>query len=210
MSRLILLPIPGTTSTGAAVLRVMVVPQLDTTDSVAMSPLADWPSRLDGASFEVEVDIATPAGTSDPAPLTVQPVHQADSGVWTSLFATLPVTSTEPPVIGAAPTVTPTVEQAAAVETTYAAAANASLTPTVSGTAAPQGFQETVATQLAANWSAEEPEEPAPATAPPVTPRGAIDFHQVLSMLREHPAVLRTLGLVFDLPLTAQLGRSGT
>jgi hypothetical protein len=43
-----------------------------------------------------------------------------------------------------------------------------------------------------------------------VTTRGSVDFHQVLSLLREHPAVLRTLGLVFDLPLTAQLGRTGT
>ena len=53
MSRLLLLPVPGTTQTGTPVVRVVVVPELDTVDSVAASPLADWPSRLVGASFEV-------------------------------------------------------------------------------------------------------------------------------------------------------------
>jgi hypothetical protein len=207
MSRLILLPVPGTTPTGAPVLRVVVVPELDAAASVAASPLADWPSRLGEASFEVGIDIATPAGTAAPRPLTVQPVHEADSEVWSSFFAALPVVSVPTPDIGAAPTVTPTAEQAAAVEATYVAAANAPLTP---GAAAPRAFQETVATELTTNWSADETEEPVPPTAPPVTTRGVIDFHQVLSMLREHPAVLRNLGLVFELPLPSQLGSTGT
>lgn len=206
MSRLILVPVPGTTATGSPVVRVVVVPELDAADSVAATPLADWPGLLADASFEVTVDAGTP--TAQPAQ-PVQPVHEADPAAWTAFFAALPVLPVGTPVIGAAPTVTRSTAQAAAVEATYAAAANASLT---AGSSAPDSFQGTVAGELAANWVAEpgDTAEPAPAPATPRGGRGPADFHQVLSLLREHPAVLRNLGLVFDLPLTAELGRTGT
>lgn len=207
MSRLILIPVPGTTPTGSPVVRVVVVPELDAADSVADSPLADWPSRLVGTSFEVEITVDAAASSTH----TVEPVHEADTTVWSSLFARLPVVSAGTPVIGPVPTVTPSAEQAAAVESTYATAANADLTV---GATTPDAFEPTVATALVDNWSEPDTEEPAPQPTPQPTPavttRGAIDFHQVLTMLREHPAVLRTLGLVFDLPLDAPLGTSGT
>ncbi len=207
MSRLILLPVPGTTVTGAPVVRVVVVPELDSADSVAASPLADWPSHLDTASFQVELDLTAPAGASGPGSLTVAPVHEASSEVWSSLLAGLPVVAAGAPDIGEAPAVTPTSVQVSDVEQTYSMASNARLTP---GPAPEPTFPEAVAEQLALHWSAEETPEPVRPSTPVVSGRRAVDVHHVLSMLREHPAVLRALGLIFDLPLTGELGRSGT
>jgi hypothetical protein len=198
MSQLILIPVPGTTTEGDPVVRVVLVPKLDAAPNVAEAGLGDWPATLGEAAFQLSLD--------DGPPLDVATVHEADVELWRSFFGSLPVEAAAPPEITDPPEVRPTAAEATEVDKTYRAAAAVAIDPE-SGTQANLGAA--AARELRGRWSSPEPDAPAPEEAAPAP---APDFHRVLTMLREHPAVLRRLGLVFDLPVSegATLGDAGT
>ncbi len=198
MSQLILIPVPGTTSAGDPVVRVVVVPKLDAAPTAADAGLGDWPATLGAATFQVSLN--------DGVALDVTPTHEADVEVWRSFFGSLRVDAAAAPEISAPPTVRATSVEATEVDKTYRAAANVEVDPD-SGRQAELGAA--AARELRDRWSSAEPDAPAPGAAPAAP---APDFHRVLSMLREHPAVMRRLGLIFDLPLPrdAALGDAGT
>ncbi|MDQ3156785.1 MAG: hypothetical protein M3Q98_08675 [Actinomycetota bacterium] len=198
MSQLILIPVPGTTPEGEPVVRVVVVPKLDAAPTAADAGLGDWPATLGDASFQVSIN--------DGPPLDVATAHDADINVWRSFFGSLRVETAAAPEIGDPPEVRATTADVIAVDKTYRAAAGVDVDPD-SGDQPNLGT--TAAAELRERWSAAEPEVPAAGTAPAAP---TADFHLVLGMLREHPAVMRRLGLVFDLPLPAgtALGDSGT
>lgn len=198
MNRLILIAVPGSVDDLGAepVVRVVVIPRLDAADTVADTPLADWPAALGQARFEVDVD-----GTRH----EVSPRHEGDSTVWREFFSTLLVADAPEPVIGDAPDVRETAGDAVAVEATYSTVS----TVGIDAAAADQReLEEASAKELRENW--QRPRAAMPA-APDGGPAAAIEeFHQVIALLREHPAVLRKLGLVVELPLeAAALSASG-
>jgi hypothetical protein len=200
MSRLVLIPVPGTRTGGAPVVRVVVVPRLDGGATVAEAGLPDWPATLAAATFHVVLD--------DGEPIPVAPVHEADGVVWDAFFGALRVDEATTATIGDPPTVRPTSREADDVEATYASAADVDVDPASArqanlGVASAKGLRE--------HWQGRALEEPRPNEHPAAAPPPAPDFHRVLAMLREHPAVLRRLGLVFDLPVPADaLADAGT
>ena len=198
MSELLLIPVPGTLPGGAPVVRVVVVPKLDPAAAVAASELGDWPTRLAAATFELELASGAVAATV---------VHEASIDTWQALLGTLPVEAAAPPAIGDPPVVRSTSTEAASVEGSYRATAGTDLDIDAANTA-PLGVE--AARQLRANWAGLEP---VASTGQAATATAATDeFHRVVAVLREHPAVMRRLGLIFDLvpDAAAQLGTSGT
>lgn len=198
MSQMILIAVPGSTSEGDPVVRVVVVPKLDSAPTAADAGLEDWPATLEDATFQVSLN--------DAAPLEVTPTHEADVQVWRSFFGSLRVDAAGAPEIGDPPVVRATSAEAAEVDKTYRAAADVDVDPDSGG----QGnLGAAAARELRERWSSAEPGAPEAGAAPGAP---SPDFHRVLSMLREHPAVLRRLGLIFDLPLpsSASLGDAGT
>lgn len=198
MSRLVLIPVPGTTPDGAPVVRVVVVPRLDAARTAAGAGLADWPATLRDARFQVSL--------GGGPPLDVATTHEADSDVWRAFFGALPVEAAAPPSIGDPPDVRTTSVEAGEIDATYRTVAQ----EVVDADAAQQAdLGKKAAAELRSRWSSPPPEPPPPGAAPPAP---AADFHRVVAMLREHPAVMRRLGLVFDLALPgdAALGDAGT
>lgn len=198
MSQLILVPVPGTTSQGKPVVRVVVVPKLDAARSAAEAGLDDWPTILAAATFQVSLN--------EGPPIDVTATHEADVEVWRSFFRTLRVDAAAAPEIGDPPEVRATSAEVANVDKTYRAAAAVDVDP-ASGSQDDLGVA--AARELRDRWSSGDPAVPVPGVA---TVAPAPDFHRVLGMLREHPAVMRRLGLVFDLPLPegSALGDAGT
>ena len=198
VSELLLIPVPGTLPGGAPVVRVVVVPKLDPAAAVSASELGDWPTRLAAATFELEVASGAVAATV---------AHEASTDTWQALLGTLPVEAAAAPAIGDPPVVRSTSTEAASVEGSYRATAGTDLDIDAANTA-PLGVE--AARQLRANWAGAEPAAPVGQAA--AATASADEFHRVIAVLREHPAVMRRLGLIFDLvpDATAQLGTSGT
>ncbi|MCC6495919.1 MAG: hypothetical protein IT193_06625, partial [Propionibacteriaceae bacterium] len=190
MNRLILIAVPGSVADDGAepVVRVVAIPRLDSAATVAGTPLSDWPAILGQATFEVDVD-----GVKQ----QVSPRHEGDSDVWRDFFSALTVADAPQPVIADAPVVRETAADATAVEATYSSVSTVSIDAT---SADQPDLDEAVAKELRDNWQR-------PLTASPVAEAGAgtavEEFHQVIALLREHPAVLRRLGLAFELPIDA-------
>jgi hypothetical protein len=180
------LALPGGRVTGGnAPLRLLIVPRLQ--GALADSELADWPAVVRDLTFEAELRTAAGAVT---VPATQQ--NEARLGVWQALFGGLGVHPYQARSLGGT-TVAPTSANAGKVVDTYAATARA---------------PDTAATQLA-SWNTPTPSQPGPGPGPPPEPE--LDFHRFVSMLREHPAVLRALGLVVELTIPASsLSASGS
>lgn len=197
--RLILVAVPGSTQEGEPVVRVVVAPKLDAAQNAAAAGMADWPTTVAGALLRVEL--------SSGATADVRPTHDADLAVWTAFFGSLRVDAAAPPDMGPVPDVRKTSTEVTAVNETYAEAA---LVDVAVEDAEQVELGVTAAGQLRTKWAAGEPPPGPPQSEP--GDRGSPDFHQVVAMLREHPAVLRRLGLVFDLRLPAdtELDDQGT
>lgn len=198
MSRLILISVPGSTGDGDPVVRVVVVPKLDAAESAAAG-MADWPAVVAGATFRAELSSGT---TFD-----LSPTHDGDVNVWNAFFGALRVDAPAPPDMGPEPQVRATSVEVEVVNRTYSVAA---LVDVAADDAEQANLGTAAARQLRENWTGGELPPIPPQSIPPVRPDA--DFHQVLAMLREHPIVLRRLGLVFDLrlPEGAELEDSGT
>ncbi|WP_432838119.1 hypothetical protein [Dactylosporangium sp. CA-092794] len=188
MSRLLFVAAPnGHTAAGQARLRVLVVPQLDG-GPLAEYGLDDWPALLATVSFRVRVKTAAGIRTAWSGP---QHAPAARSDVWRAFFAgpagiAAPWSAGEP----RRAEVRRQYGTAAAVTGTYrASAGELGANPSAPGR---------VGERIAA-WG-----RPAAATAVPAPDPGDAqppwpDFHQAVALLRDHPAVLRDLGLVFEL-----------
>lgn len=189
MDELFLLPVPGSLDDGSPVVRVVVVPRLGAAASVEETSLAGWPARL--GSLLLQLQVETDDGAT--ASAEVSPRHEADGDAWQRLLVPLPVLDAPEPALPLVPGGTETAAEADLVEETYRQVAVAPDGPT----AQPQRLRE--------QWAAEPSSfEGEPTTTP--TSEQAPDVHHVVTLLRQHPAVLRRLGLVFDLPVPAGLG----
>ncbi len=167
----------GRLAGGNAPLRLLIVPRL--LGPVSSSELAGWPSVVSQLTFHAELRTTT-ATTAVPA----TPRIEARNDVWQALVGSLAVRPYLARTYGGT-TVSPTSEFAGKVVDTYAAAARA---------------PDTAAAQLAP-WNTVPPLA-APA-AGAAAPQPELDFHGLVSMLREHPAVLRALGLIVELTIPA-------
>ena len=200
MSTLLWITVPGGFSeSGAAVLRVIIAPRLDA-GTLKSNGMDDWPpTSLVAAPLTIDF-----AGSPDGPVQHVQvmPPHiQPKAGAWGAFFALDTIIS--PPQLrhDADPRVTvdATSVTAAAIATIFTTAA---ATPLRLGNDDDRAaLDNVVRTQLAAHWSDDQPPPPPP--PPPSTPPSfqPPEFHHTIALLREHPAVLRGLGLIIELSI---------
>jgi hypothetical protein len=186
MSELLWLAVPGgTAKDGVVVLRALMVPRLtaDAPSILADFGLTDWPALLNASTLSVELGTAP----DDPGtPVEADIEHSANSDIWRALFSpTMPVNpfrqrSYESPE-------TPrTSELAGRIADSYGAAAVAYASDTLDPAV-------TVRTQYA-GWRDDAPPSGVPGALAPQDWQKP-DFHKAVSFLREHPEVLRRLGL---------------
>ena len=204
MSELLWVTVPGgTVRDGSGVLRALVVPRLSglPDDSPLTSyGFADWPTLLTGATLTVEV-----AASPGSAAKVLETAERLDSqqmrpALWPKVFQPdLRVRPFRPPLPYEAPEVEKTADHANVLRRVYAEAALPS-----SG----QSGQSLADADLGETMA--QPSRP-DEDGQVVPPRQAPDFHRVVTMLREHPPVLRALGLLveFRLPEIGSLGELG-
>ena len=205
-SNLLWITVPGGITTdgdaGQAIVRVLVVPRLQGS-SLAAEGLASWPPPA-LATSPLAVDFAA-APEQAFQTVTVPPPHgQAQPGLWEAFFG--PGTPLQPARQSSAPPllvkVAETGQQATAIRDTFTKAAATKIT---ADPASHAKLDRVVRKQLTTYWSDDAPAPP-PSPIVPAPAATLVDFHRVLSLLREHPAVLRALGLIIELRLpVAQL-----
>ncbi|MBB4987088.1 hypothetical protein [Streptomyces nymphaeiformis] len=180
----------GRVNAGLAVLRLAIHPRLK--GPLKASELADWPARLPRIPIQITLRHADTVKKITPGRR-----NEANAKVWQALLGNLPVRPYAPHTFHGT-TVECTSEHAGAVIDTYATAAKA---------------PDDVAAQLE-SWDhleAWDHEVPLPTTEGPPPPAAELDFHQQVARLREHPAVLRALGLIVELTLpVGELSPTGT
>ncbi len=189
MSELLLIAVPGVTVTEAGgLLRVVVVPRLSGGGAdLASYGMADWPTRLAASPPRLTVHLKAdpvPAGAPATAPLEVEATHAARKDVWDGFFGRIRVDDFGAPAAYADPQVTPTARHAEDIDAAYG-----EVTRQVGAPAAVEG--ELGKLRLDAPPPAPDPRAPKPDFAAP-------DFHRVIALMRQHPAVLRALGLVLE------------
>jgi len=198
MSEILFVAVPGgRIGADRALIQVVVVPRL--TGPWAEAGMADWAHDVGQATLTVERVVA---GQLEMVPVTRLSVPDVD--LWRSTFPAgtllraFAATEYDPPAV------TPTAQHAEDIGTTYEESAKA-----IAGAPDARSGDEQVRRQLQEHWQG---------TAGPATPDRtsepafvAPDFHETVALLREHPAVLRELGLILELsvPLGA-LGGSGS
>ena len=190
MSELLWVAVPnGLRPTGKASIRVLVVPRLEPGD-IGKFGLGDWPTTLtEDVSFQLRT--RTSVGETIAAQ-RIEHVARARSEVWTEFFGGeggLIVNGWEDKTVPT-PEVSTTFQDARKAATTYRA---------VTRTGALNDRPATDASIRAAinAWSAPEPAAPPTEIDPPIPV--VPDFHKIVANLREHPAVLLDLGLIFEL-----------
>jgi hypothetical protein len=203
-SELLWVTVPGGfAGTGAArhaVLRVLVTPKLDG-GMLRTNGMEQWPpDALVTAHLTVEFAASPDAPTQ---PVQVPPPHiQPQAGVWGAFFPASTIITPKRSRSAAAPLVTvdSTSTTFKAIDDTLRAVA---ATPV--GLVQNEVDQATLAgvvrVQLAANWSDDPPPPPPPPPLPPPPAFQPPEFHHTIAMLREHPAVLRALGLIIELTI---------
>ncbi len=183
-----------------AALRLLISPRLTTT-SLAEAGMEHWPP-LDLLSARLVVEFADAAAPGTLlASVEVEPPHiRAQPGVWEAFFGAgttiIPPRSrgdsNMPPV-----EVAKTSELAGSINQTFVTVARARIEPNAHRQPL---LEDAVRGELAARWSGEPPQVrdasrgARTAAVPP-------DFHRTMAMLREHPAVLRALGLIAEIEI---------
>ncbi|MFD8519255.1 hypothetical protein ACFV2D_04440 [Streptomyces capillispiralis] len=204
MSDLLWIPVPEGIDGGSPLLRVLVVPRLDG-GTPAGHGMAEWPPpALTGGTVRAELFVP---GSAPPRPpdrqVDIVPGLHVQPGVWQRLVAGLSVESAPGGQGGPARdplTVHATSVEAEEVARTFQEASRAEVTAQL-GARSPD-FADKVRGALGSDhWL--HPGPPAPGAAAPQPPPGPPGFNRALSLLREHPAVLRALGLIFELRLAA-------
>jgi len=204
MSELLWVAVPGgIADNGAVLLRVLVVPMLDG-GTLAGSGMRTWPPpELGAATLTVEwrADDDAPVQRAEVPPADV--TFHAQPGLWPRLFDPATPVGDRQRAVAAhpKPDVRPTSADADRIATTYAGPARIELDPQAA--TLPAAYDESQL-QVLKEWKHSGP--PPRGTAPDTTPRPPPDFHRVISLLREHPAVLRGLGLIFELRPTPPAG----
>ena len=193
MSELLLVCVPGVRiEPSGGLLRVVIVPRLSGAGgTLAAYGMADWPTVIGGARFSVSI-----SASADALDL---PVHSDGSlDVWHEFF---PAGATVREWGGQrtyeAPTTDPSAAQSEQIEHAYGAAAVGMGTP---------GAVNAAYDGLALPAS-EDPDVPYDPSTPTFT---TPDFHQTVALLREHPNVLRALGLIVDLRVPESLLAEGS
>lgn len=183
MSELLWVSVPSVTD-GGPILRVVVVPRL--TAFLDESGMADWPDRLGRLDGSVVVEVRQGENVR---PIPGVPRHEADPAVWREFFLTgLTVEPWGQPALYDQPVVDPTSRHSRRIDTTYAETARA---------AVETGAVDTSSRARLGTWGRRALLPMPGASRPWHRP----DFHRVVGMLREHPYVLRRLGLVFEVLL---------
>ncbi|HEV7647667.1 MAG TPA: hypothetical protein VGP26_05870 [Actinophytocola sp.] len=189
MSELLWVAVPsGLASESVAIVRVLVVPRLQA-GSLADNGMQDWPAVLADAAFELRTKSGSDVHIG---PGEVTPRTGARSEVWHAFFdGDAGVVNDWQQKTPPSPVVAEIHQPARRVLRTYQEPA----------TTFDQHWVDEPATVLEPHldtWFEQSPppaaQEEQPAPRPPVP-----DFHQTVAMLREHPAVLRDLGLIFEL-----------
>lgn len=192
MSELLLVAVPGgTVEGGKAVLRVLVVPRLEVQTPTPLREfgLADWPAVLRNSTLGLEVG----ATIDDPGrPLEATTLNRGSTDVWQSFFAENMTANPRQQRVYGQPAVVRTSDQAAKIVKNYRASAAAF--------AAPGENASQVVREQYAEWR--DDADPA-GTAGELTPGEwqVPDFHRAVSLLREHSAVLKELGLIVELSI---------
>ncbi|HYN19178.1 MAG TPA: hypothetical protein VEY96_13975, partial [Actinomycetes bacterium] len=186
MSDLMWIAVPqGRVQEGKALLSVVATPRL--TESLAATGIGDWPTVLSAAQVRVQTRPAgstTPDGAEPAATLR----STARQEVWQQFTRDLTVAPFSRPRGYRPPAVAKTSDDADKVRATYSAAVSA------------MGAPETVEQQLQV-WQFAAPVLAQPQPDEPVRRAGDPDFHFAVARFREHPEMLRLLGLVFDVEL---------
>ncbi|MDX6743835.1 hypothetical protein [Actinocorallia sp. A-T 12471] len=193
MNDMLWVAVPAGRATPATVqIRVLVVPRLGG-GVLEEFGFQDWPSLLANSSFEVRVKDDDGVRTLDAVP-GQEPV--AASEAWHAFFdGAAGVIEPYTPKVQPTPEVRPTHAQALTVATSYRECAAVLAEKGPDGAA--DDVRRSIERFLAPAAPAVEVEEPLPPLPPPV------DFHRTVAALREHPAVLEALGLIFTLTVDA-------
>ncbi|CAN7717507.1 hypothetical protein LJR251_005922 [Rhizobium rhizogenes] len=207
MSELLWIAVPGGTQIGGLpLLRVLIVPKLDGGSLADYGLQHGLPQALADATLEIAFAAAVnDDGNAESSVMEVHPPHiQAQPGIWEAFFA--PETMIRQPRrrvrLARDVRVERTSEMAKEVNETFSAAAGARID--TSGQEHPE-FDKVIRQQLQSRWGSHASSLlPPPAAAGPFGMRPP-DFNQTISLLREHPAVLRALGLIFDVTFTTGL-----
>jgi hypothetical protein len=195
--RMVVVP-GGLTSDAAALVRVLVVPRLDG-GTLADFGLADWPSVLADASFELHVSMGGQERVAGSARLREL---RARSEIWQAFFSgDASIISNSRGGRAGSVNVAPKHGPAVAATALYR---NAAIDMAAPGPAA-----QTISQRLR-SWQRmgrTPPGGQAPPRQAPLPPQ--VDFEWVLAMVRQHPSVLPELGLVFELEVDpGELGGS--
>jgi hypothetical protein len=197
MSDIRMVAVPsGLTPDGHALVRVLVVPRLDS-GALADFGLDDWPALLASATFELTVDQGD--GTQIVAPAAT--VSSARSEIWQAFFGGdgSVIDDTVPGRTGSV-NVHPRHDLAVQAAGIYRQAAV--------DMAAPDTPAQPVGQRLH-GWQVTPQQQPPP--PPSSNPAQPVSFNRVLATVRQHPAVLETLGLIFELSVNpADLKAKGT
>ena len=210
MSQLIFVPVPGgVREDGTMILRLMVVPRLDT-GSLADNGLTSWPPD------QVREPLLVTFTTDGDAPTTVDitPRLSDQDGLWSAVFGRATVSTAAAVRRDAADpvTMTPTSVHLDQLNTSYRAVvqafATAAATDPLTASAA---YADAARTQLSAPpWAPSPPpislapSDPPPTVPPAADPPPAVpptDVNRIYGTLREHPHVLTALGLILELDI---------
>ena len=188
----------GLTPDAAALVRVLVVPRLDD-GTLTDFGLADWPSVLADASFELHVSIG---GQERVAGSARQRELRARSEIWQAFFSgDASIISNSRSGRAGSVNVAPKHGGAVAATALYRNAAIDMATP---------GPPAQTISQRLQSWQTTGRTPPGGQVPPqqaPLPPQ--VDFDWVLAMVRQHPSVLPELGLVFELEVDpGELGGS--
>jgi len=206
MSELLWIAVPGGTVTdGEAVLRVLIVPRLtaERAGTLADHGMGNWPETLALApTLLVELSPGEEADVPVTQVLASRQDH-ARPDVWKAFFG--PATAVSPFIQRQAdePTVEPTSQNASKVISTYEPSAVAEA-KAVAAQNSSDLASDLVRHKALSAWS--DDSAPAQGTSPPrpsESRSGDYDFHRTVAILREHPSVLRALGLIVELTLPA-------
>ena len=202
MNELLWIALPAGLDGARCVLRVMVVAKLDG-PTVQASGLDVWPpaALLDASASLLVEWREDEAAAALPTPVPAIDVRfGVQPGLWSKFFPPGMAVSADAPD-GPAPTsprVQPTSALAARVRSSYDAPADAPFD--AHSTGRPDAYRASVLQGLAA-WNDDDTGLPTAAPPPvvaPTTPAGST-FDDLSALLREHPAVMQALGLVFEL-----------
>ncbi len=173
----------GLAPDGSVRVRVLVVPRLDS-GTLTDFGLDDWPALLADATLEFNVDV----GNGSQSVVSATPLSSGRSEVWQAFFSGdgAILDDTVPGRPGSV-NVHPRHDLAVQATGIYRQAAI--------DLADPSTPPQTVAQRLQ-SWQATPEQPPAPPSSSPAQP---VSFNRVLAMVRQHPAVLEALGLIFEL-----------